>query len=165
MAPRTLHAGPAVAQDPAQRRRAPQPGLYCRGREVGRTNHSSSTTWRRRLGLEPRFGGGGCAIRSGARVHRGTGWLAPLCTFARTPAPTPKPELSFWARPAAPFGPSSLVDRHRNPWKTRLPTRTSRSRTYREDLGSVALSLPAPPHSKRRERTGPSRHSQQLREW
>lgn len=31
MAPRTLHTGPAAAQDPGQRRRGPGPGLYVSG--------------------------------------------------------------------------------------------------------------------------------------
>ncbi|CAI9155854.1 unnamed protein product [Rangifer tarandus platyrhynchus] len=46
-----------------------------------------------------------------------------------------------------------------------LQTRASGSRTYREDPRAVASSLPARPHSKRRERTGPCLPSPQLREW
>lgn len=142
-----------------------EPAGCLRGKWGGRTiqvqrHGDGGSGWSRALA-------GRFAICSGSRVYRGKGPAGPLCAFARTPAPTPHPQarafvlaparLVFWP----PLPSQSLSQTQRKP---QPPNRASRSRTYREAPGAVAVSLPARPHSKRKERTAPSRHSPQLRE-
>lgn len=131
-----------------------------------RTNHSSSTTWRRQLRREPFLGRGGCAICSGALAHWGRGDAPPPALACKSP-PHSTQCIHSWPRPIyclAP-APSTLV---LTPPKNRkihsLWTLAFRQRTYREDPGVVSLSLLTQSYPKHREHTRPSGLGQQLRE-
>lgn len=107
-----------------------------------RTNHSSSTTWRRQLRREPFLGRGGCAICSGALAHWGRGDAPPPALACKSP-PHSTQCIHSWPRPIyclAP-APSTLV---LTPQKTGKSTAFGPSRSAREPTVKTRALCPCP---------------------
>lgn len=195
MAPGTVHTSPAAAQDLGNRGGTPagsvcvwghttfsrllsawggaQASLYPPNkacwlpkREMGRTSHSSSTTWRWRLELEPRFGGGGLGICSGSGCKEERGRRAPSARLHRPPPPHPSQGFRSGTSPPRLLAPAPFSVFIPNPKKTATsqPARPAREPTVKtpvlwpcpcpRDPTRGAGSAPHPPRTARSSASG-----------